>query len=179
MGRAIVNLMKAPFTTYTIPQGWNYCLGVSTPHLGITKYTRTVVFDPSCRYTLTNPVCTQDLNKVSGFSYGNHMTNSIRLGWKVVNDGDVQLWLYVHNNGKVKMKRIGKASTFFKYDTPIEFVLNHDVENNTAEAYVLYEGKEYVVTLPYTATPSVGYICKPYFGGDCSAPHTMSLKIFN
>jgi hypothetical protein len=158
---------------YTIPSGWHYSIGVPSPHLGITELNFTVKFDSSCNYVLTQSTCINDVNKAYGFGYGDHRQNSVRLGWRVNSLGKLELFLFVHENGKMKIKRIGTSKTYFDFN----ITYNVSIKVDTILKEVTMSVNNYKVYLAFDVQPALGYYLKPYFGGDCTAPHTMKIYI--
>lgn len=142
-------------------------------HLGITEMSGTVVFLPNCAYTLTSADCINDTNKAYGFSYGNHTKWSIRLAWRVRNNGKLELFNFCHVDGKMVMKRLGGTRQFFEYNNMYQFKITYDV--TTKLAIVAVDGIEAII--PFNAEVCAGYHCRPYFGGNCPAPHDMDIII--
>lgn len=161
---------------YIIPSGWHYSIGVPLPHLGTTECSFDVKFDSSCNYILdplTQPKCINDVNKAYGFGYGDHRQNSVRLGWRVNYLGKLELFLFVHENGKMKIKRIGTHKTYFDFN----ITYNITIKVDTVLKEVVMTVNNYKSSLAFDVQPSAGYYLKPYFGGDCTAPHTMKIYI--
>lgn len=173
--------------TYLIPKGDNYSSlipaipQIPTPpgvHFGTTKIFGKIKFNSSCKYNLSNqPICVNDTNKAVGFGYGlwpnAHHTWSIRLGWRVNTSGKLILVNYSYVNGKRIEMIIGDRNSF-KFDTVYDFVITHDTVTKKA---IVTVGDYTTVITNYTARPSTGYILKPYFGGDCPAPHDMRIEL--
>jgi hypothetical protein len=154
--------------TYTIKEGAHYCSGASVGglHTGMRYMGRNVRFHVDCLYALDNPNCTDDLNKLFGFSYGYHHSNSVRIGWRC-KDGQIALFAYCYRNGRVTTK-------FLKYVKP----LNHYACTiYVGDGYVRFNinDKEVYVTLQYA--PCAGYLLYPYFGGDCPASQDMNIDL--
>lgn len=153
---------------YTIPQGSHYTTNRSLGgmHLGIRSMRKSVRFTASCLYQFTDPKCVDDINKLFGFSYGMHHTNSVRVGWRC-KDGIITLFAYCYRNGLVSTK----------YLTRIKIDNYYDIEIYVGQGYVRFttNGVDKFLTLDYT--PAIGYNLLPYFGGDCIAPHDMLIEI--
>lgn len=159
---------------YTIEKGEHYFLPVPSIHSGKVELFGTIRFDSSCKYDLSGvPNCKNDTNKAIGIGYGlwpnSHHTWSIRLGWRV-NNGKLILVHYSYINKKVTNIVIGRN---FKFDTDYTFSIINDRVNKTATVRV----GDLSVTVPFDKAPEYGYILKPYFGGDCSAPHHMEIDL--
>ena len=87
-------------TTYTIKQGSHF----SSPrqfasHTNVSAMERTVTFDSSCIYFLGNED-DSDINKLFGWGVGLTSANSIRIGWNCKSGYAIDLYAYVHLNGK-------------------------------------------------------------------------------
>lgn len=161
---------------YTISKGGHFSSVVPSIHTGITEMYGTFNIDSSCKYDLANnPVCSRDTNKLIGFGYGlglnAHKKWSIRIGWRVVT-GNLLLFLYVYKNGVRTITRLGYAKTF-KFDTDYSFQIINDRATNTATVKI----GNYFISIPFDKSTSWGAILKPYFGGDCPAPHDMHINI--
>lgn len=156
--------------TVTIPKGSHYSSGLSigSLHFGTKELAFVVNFDESCLKLNGIQKCDGDFNKLFGFSYGLHQTNSVRIGWKAV-DGKIRIAGYVYRNGVRTIKGFAWVST----GSVAIISIQHDVQ-----AGVVWFGcGDKWLSLPYTASPSMGYYLNPYFGGDCNAPETMYIEM--
>lgn len=155
---------------YNICKGCNYSNGiiVGSPHTGKTEQTYKVKFSRSCLALHGIQKCDGDWNKLFGWSYGYHHTNSLRLAWKSLN-GKIRIGWYIYENGAVKYD--GFASVI--PDTEIEMYIRHDTEKKVA----VFVCGDKSVTVNYSKRPSWGYTLNPYFGGDCSAPVNMQIEL--
>lgn len=130
-----------------------------------------VTFDSNCYYSF-NDVDDYDVNKLFGFSLGLHHKNSARFGWNSLN-GKIQIYAYCYVDGKRIIKEITSIESGKEYNFTI---LNKDdkfvfviTSNNLMELYQ--------VSIPKTIEGCCGYMLWPYFGGNKSAPHNMSISI--
>ena len=130
-----------------------------------------VTFDESAIYTTVDPINQYDVNKLYGLSdcKSLHTANSIRLGWRCVNNGLQILW-FKHEDGE------------FSFDFLKEIEIN-----KTYEAFILINDDNYIIgfddefaTVPRKCdnkTDNLKYYLWPYFGGDETAPHNIIIKI--
>jgi hypothetical protein len=156
--------------TVTIPKGSHYSSGLSlgSLHFGTKELAFAVTFYQSCLALNGIQKCDGDFNKLFGFSYGLHQTNSVRIGWKAVGDR-IRVAGYVYQNGVRTIKG-------FAWATPEQLTIisiQHDIQ----AGLVWFTCGDKVLSLPYTTSPSVGYYLNPYFGGDCNAPETMYIEM--
>ncbi len=159
-----------PFTTYVILKGNHYCNGNYYPPFADTALYFTVVFDSSAIYHFTDPATMYDNNKLYGFADNGsfHQQFSARFGWRWFNN-QLQLAAYTYNNGVVSILQLGKVDL--------------GVENKCA---IVVKGDHYnfIVNGIATSVPrasqtkeAVGYKLYPYFGGNATAPHTITILI--
>lgn len=172
---------------YKIPQGDHYANilpeipAIPVPpgfHLGTTFLSGTIRFDETCKYNFSAiDECKTDINKAIGFGYGwypnAHHKWSIRLGWRVDLSGRLLLYNYSYVNGKRITSLIG-IKTSYKFNTEYTFAIQNDTFGDKAIVRV----GEFSATIDnFNKNPEWGYILKPYFGGECSAPHDMIIEI--
>jgi basic membrane lipoprotein Med (substrate-binding protein (PBP1-ABC) superfamily) len=142
-------------------------------HTGINQLTFDFKFDKSCLYE-TN--INNHTNKLLGFSYDNHMKNSIRFGWRCNND-KIELMSYIHEDSKVRYDSICDIETDKWYKGKIWF------SKATKGVYmVVYDENDIEVAIHYDkALMQIkwGYLLNPYFGGNDKAPHDMKISINN
>jgi len=172
---------------YKISKGSHYANilpeipGIPTPpgfHLGTTFLSGTIEFDESCKYNFsTITECATDINKAIGFGYGwlpnAHHKWSIRIGWRVDPAGRLLLYNYSYVNGKRVAKLIG-TKTSYKFNTEYSFAIQNDIILKVASIRI---GDYSMGVTNFNKNPEAGYILKPYFGGECTAPHDMNLEI--
>jgi hypothetical protein len=156
--------------TVTIPKGSHYSSGLSlgSLHFGTKELAFAVNFDESCLKLNGVQKCDGDFNKLFGFSYGLHQTNSVRIGWKAVGDR-IRVAGYVYQNGVRTIKG-------FAWVNPEQLTII-SIQHDTQAGVVWFTCGDKVLSLPYTASPTVGYYLNPYFGGDCNAPETMYIEM--
>lgn len=156
--------------TITLPKGFHSCLGWSlgSIHFGTKAQAFKVRFDETC--LLLNGVkdCDNDINKLFGFSYGYHHSNSIRIGWKSFED-NIALFAYIYENGVRKTKWITKI--------PVETDAIVSIDYDSANSLIYFSCNGKFITMPYKVGVTAGYYLKPYFGGDCNAPETMYIDM--
>jgi hypothetical protein len=153
---------------YTICKGQHYTINrsLSSIHLGTRSMIRVVRFTDSCLYQLTDPSCVDDINKLFGFSYGRHQSNSVRFGWRC-KAGNLALFAYCKKDGKTIVKKV----------IDVKPNLFYTCEIYVGMGYVRFtvNDKDVFVTIDYN--PSIGYSLLPYFGGNCPAPTDVKIMI--
>lgn len=162
-------------STYCIPKGWHYSTLMPSFHCGVTSMERYVTFDPSCLYELDKLDCIRDINKLFGFSYGMHKSNSFRFGWRCVDGKTIEIFAYVYSAKERKQRLITKVLPGQK----CLYSIDYDPKNTICTFVVkpLTTATPYFYIFSTDVTPSCGYYLYPYFGGDCTAPHEMCITI--
>jgi len=127
------------------------------------------IFDESAQYTSSNPTNQYDVNKLYGLSDcgNNHTKNSIRFGWRWLNDSLEILW-YKREDGDFSFGNITTINLNTSYYYTITL---------TEDSYILsVDGIEVVVDRRCSETYKRYYLY-PYFGGDEEAPHDITIRI--
>lgn len=161
-----------------IKKGHHYSNEFPRPLLycnGIERYeSRSYEFTDSCRYD--TGVDQSDKNKLFGWSFGLHHTNSVRIGWCYCPDTDtIDLCLYLYINKQrftchICMVPIGK-------DIQISLFTYKNIKgDNTVYASVRYDNMAYSRhRFISNELPRWGYTLTSYFGGNRTAPHDITL----
>ena len=127
------------------------------------------IFNESAQYTSSNSVNQYDVNKLYGLSDcgSSHTKNSIRFGWRWLNDSLEILW-YKREDGNFSFGDIATIDLNTSYYYTITF---------TEDSYILsVDGIEVVVDRKCSGTYKKYYLY-PYFGGDEKAPHDITIRI--
>ena len=157
------------FRTYIIKSG---------KHKSRTRYKTTktnclqfqAIFDESAVYTSQDPANQYDVNKLYGLSDcgDNHTENSIRFGWRWLNDSLEILW-FKHTNNNFSFAKIKSID----FDDVIDFSIQFD--NNY---YYMSVGSDTVtIARPCNRSSNRKYFLWPYFGGNETAPHDIKILI--
>jgi len=150
---------------YIIPKGWHFSLPwIPRLYYNQLSYKWEVEFDKSCKYNIG--IEQLDWNKLVGVT--NHLNprkDSIRIAWRYYN-GVIQLASYREENNKFTYLRLGEVKFGEKAIVELFFSNNfvRATVNGKCTTY-LFKKKKWMWRL------------NPYFGGNMSAPHTMSLKL--
>ena len=155
------------------------------PHFGITKMRRTITFGSSCIYE--DKSGEGDWNKAFGFSYGHHHKNSVRIGWRCVDD-KIETCLYSYVNGKRIINKLIYANIDIPYTFKIEYTENSNIRVlmqapinlNSVDGKMEDDNRlAFVYHINNNDKPKrkVGYYLYPYFGGQEKAPHDMYMEI--
>lgn len=159
-----------PFKSYTIETGGHYCDNNVFVAISLTGIHFIVKFDSSAIYSTTDPNNQADINKLYGFSDNNaqHHQYSARIGWRWSNNA-LRLFGYTYNEGIVASKElapvaIGKENLCSIKITPQNYIFNIN---------------GFVDSIPRKSTTlkAEGYKLYPYFGGDETAPHKITILI--
>jgi len=125
-----------------------------------------VAFTESCRYDLGKDQ--GDINKLFGIGYfPHHHDNSVRIGWNYdLVSGKINLFAYWYKDGVrswhyLRSVDIGEINYFKIYIRKEE----HLIDVSGRKYFVDVEGR------------SVGYLLRPYFGGNRTSPHTMIIDL--
>jgi len=155
---------------YTICKGCHYSNGIviGSPHTGKTFQEYLVKFSRECLVLPGTKNCDGDWNKLFGWGYGLHQRNSLRLVWKSLN-GKIRIGWYVYESG------VRKYDGFASVEAEASTIMS--ITHDPASKNVLFKCGDKSVTIPYATKPSWGYNLNPYYGGDCSAPETMTIEL--
>ncbi|TPE46419.1 hypothetical protein FJM65_00085 [Pontibacter mangrovi] len=154
---------------YTIREGQHYADKNSLKELHVSALKFEVTFDSSAIYTSATANNQADINKLYGLSDCNtsHHTNSARFGWRWYNNR-LELLAYTYLNKAWDYKLLGAVPIGQK--VPLELRME-----DGSYTFKLY-GQE--VSMPRACEgPSAGYQLYPYFGGDETAPHDVTILI--
>ncbi|RRB00958.1 hypothetical protein [Larkinella rosea] len=162
----------SPVTTvYTIKAGDNYADHNDLAFTAKTTLSFSVIFDNSAIYTSKIPENQHDINKLYGFSDcdAQHNTASARFGWNW-RDNALRIYAYCYRNGQRVSEELGTV----ELNKPTDYQLSIVGGN-----YVFtFKGKETVIARGCTTVESnKRYRLYPYFGGDETAPHTITISI--
>ena len=156
------------FKTFTIKEG-KHRSGYRYKTSRENKFNIECIFDSSAIYTTEDSVNQWDVNKLWGVSdcSNNHMNNSIRFGWRWLNDS-LEIHWFKHEHGEFSFDLIKRVSiceehyyelTIFSWD------------------YKLAVDGTYVYIPRNCPSQHRRYLLYPYFGGDETAPHNITIKI--
>jgi hypothetical protein len=162
--------------TYTIKKS-EHSSGLSFwPQILKQKMFKRFKFDSSCEYDLKD-VDQFDINKLFGWSQLYHQHNSCRLGWTWnLKKKKMEIYAYCYVNGKRLNEYICDVDLDTWYCGQIW------LENGNYYFRVLSDKKDEILgyaSIPYGFKVNAGYLLKPYFGGNESAPHEMKIFLEN
>jgi hypothetical protein len=159
------------FVKYLIPKGQQS----STP--SVYKYYKNqselrfiVKFDNSAIYRSVDPNNQHDLNKLYGFADDDkpHHVSSARIGWRWYAE-ELQLQGYVYNDGVMSAMPITSV--------PLNTEVSCSIRVEGAKYIFTVNGKVLEMTRSATSPGALGYRLFPFFGGQESAPHDVSILI--
>lgn len=159
-----------PFLQYVIPMGQQYSHLSGYQKISYDTLSFIVRFDSSAIYTTTDPANQDDINKLYGFSDNNspHHDYSARFGWRWSNHA-LRLFAYVYNQGQLSSRELGSIRIG---------------DENFCK--IIVQGNQYIflcnsilATMPRKSitVKAEGYKLFPYFGGNETAPHAISIWI--
>lgn len=153
---------------YVIKKGQHY----STHSLSkIDKETLNfkTTFDSSAIYTALDETNQADINKLYGVSDCNstHQENSARFGWRWM-DNNLEILAYTYVNGKRNFQYITSVALNKEYTYSLTLA---------PEQYIFSVGKVTVTMERHCTGKASGYKLYPYFGGDETAPHDITILI--
>lgn len=145
--------------------------------LGLIRGNRlefTFMFMGSCEYDQTKTG--DEVNKLYGMTYGFDVHyRSIRLGWRHVGKGEIQILAYSYSEGKRSISYLCTVRSYNRYRT----VIYRGSFTNTE--IKIYDNKENLIASANVAVNSTSDWFKfrlyPYFGGIPTAPKDMEIYI--
>lgn len=160
---------------FTVKRGKHYSDGLiykAAHFITLTgRLERTVMFDESCKYSL--PKADQrDVNKLFGYSVGlDHHKNSARFGWHWY-QGSIHVSAYVYRDGE----RSDLPITELDLNTWYQFSLEAQTES---DCFVIrdHESTIAIANIERRVKFRGGIQLWPYFGGNCPAPHDVSIRM--
>lgn len=156
--------------SYLIKLGNHYSEQNQPQIMNRSSISARVTFDSSAIYTSTDAGNQGDVNKLMGFSdCGNdHQQNSARLGWSWDNKNLV-LYAYAYNQKARIIKTLGN------FDLNKSINCSIKAENN----YYYFKADNYTDSIRRYCADFKDYRYKlfPYFGGDETAPHEITILI--
>lgn len=155
-------------TKYTIKKGEQHAT-LSYINTDIAKLKFKALFDSTSIYKTSLASNQGDINKLYGVSdcESYHHTNSARFGWRWYEE-KLEIWAYTYSEGKRNFALLDTVSigSFNEYE--LEFQENK---------YVFRLNDKKVEMPRFCVASAKGYKLFPYFGGDETAPHDISIWI--
>lgn len=157
------------YSTFTIQKGAHYCDQNPVKSIATSEMKFMVKFDSSSIYQTELPENQYAVNKLWGFSEGtdNHY-NSARIGWSWT-DNALRLYGYAYVSGELHYQEITSVTIGTEISCNIKLA---------AETY-LFTVNGVTLSLPRGTSSShaSGYQQYPYFGGNETAPHLITILI--
>lgn len=169
-GIAVVLSTACQSTVFTIPAGSHASTSAVVFHRG-TELAFDARFDDSAMYTTRDPANQLDINKLYGFSdcSAHHHTASARVGWRWV-DERLEVLAYTYADGEVAWAALGDVSLEHPHRYRIEVA-------DEVYRFTLDEGTSVVLPRGCRDAAPVMYRLWPYFGGDETAPHDITIEV--
>jgi hypothetical protein len=158
------------FKEYLIPKGSNYARQNEYHAFRASQLSFSAVFDSSAIYQTNDPENQEDINKLFGVSDGNthHQDNSARFGWNW-NGKEIQIHAYCYAGGIRENKLMGIAEIGKTY--------NYSIKADKSRYIFQFENKIEYLNRDITDSVLNGYSLYPYFGGNETAPHDISVYL--
>ena len=155
---------------YLIKKGKHAAEGNHFNILSTNEINCEVVFDSSALYLSANGANQEDVNKLTGFSdcNDNHQRNSARIGWSW-NGRAVALYAYAYVNNERMIKTLSAV--------PLHKAVTCSVRAEGGQYY--FSTGTVTDSIPRHCAGYSGsrYKLYPYFGGDETAPHDITIRI--
>ena len=157
---------------YIIKQGNHFSDFSQTFVKDISEYSANVIFDSSAIYQFGTET---SWNKLFGFAFFEGLNNpvheeSARWVWRW-NQGLLQLSPYCYVDGKVAKNKI-TITRQLNREIPLK-ITKYD------NSYQFYVDNVLVHTETFTHKKKNGYLQRPYFGGERTAPHNVTIIFYN
>ena len=168
-------------SVYLLKKGNHYASGLHFGvHFGITEQQYKIRFSKECLYTPLD--WENDYNKLCGWSYGMHHTNSIRVCWRpyvpvgvdynLITPTLIELCIYVYENST---RKISQKTLLVDVEKDYDFDLKYDTSTNTILLNFPQLGNS--ILLYYITKPTWGYRLYPFFGGNGASPQDMNVTV--
>lgn len=153
---------------YTIKKGDHYSTH-SIAKLETNALNFKATFDSSAIYTTVDKKNQADINKLYGFSdcSSSHHTNSARFGWRWTGKA-----LEIHGYTYINGERNSKYITSVAFDKAFDYSISA-----LPEQYQFTVNDVSIFMDRSCSGPASGYVLYPYFGGDETAPHDITISI--
>jgi len=170
LGHYISPQQTGQYIKYTIHQGNHYADHNVYKTVNYDELKFIVRFDSTAIYQTADPGNQEDINKLYGFSDNNadHQQYSARFGWNWAR-GALRLYAYTYNNGVRTEQEITSVQIRAEYNCSIK--VNNDK--------YIFSVNSSIIEMPRNSATAKGegYKLYPYFGGDETAPHDISIII--
>lgn len=164
---------------YTIKRGNHYprpfqCIGLKLFNKEkVFVMNKDIRFHEDCRYDIGKED-QSDVNKLMGFSWGNHHKESDRVGWRyLIGEDKIELTLYSYEEGKRVKKTLDKIGVDEWVNIRMEVRLGEKVR----DIKVWINGKERSFQLKAPKKYWFTYNLGLYFGGNLTPPHDLHVSI--
>ena len=166
---ALVLLSACSMDEYVIEEGDHS----STSRVSIITGSSMVfeaIFDGSAVYETVDPSNQADINKLMGFSdcSSHHHSNSARFGWRWYDD-ELQIHAYTYADGDRSNQLLGTAE--------VDMVDTYRIEVDADRYLFTFDGSTTEMDRGCSGSSISGYQLYPYFGGDETAPHDITIRV--
>tara|TARA_B100001093_G_scaffold468971_1_gene489361 strand:+ start:102 stop:635 length:534 start_codon:yes stop_codon:yes gene_type:complete len=166
---ALLLLSACSMDEYIIEEGKHS----STSRVSLVSGTSMVfdaAFDASAIYETVDPSNQADINKLMGFSdcSSHHHSNSARFGWRWYDD-ELQIHAYTYADGTRSYALLGSVD--------IDSVEPYRIEIDADRYVFTFDGATTEMDRGCSGDSLAKYQLYPYFGGDETAPHDITILI--
>ena len=162
---------RAPYRVYTLREG-THGQNLRTENLVRDYLTYDVIFDETAIYETVDPVNQADINKLFGFAdcSDHHHTNSARFGWRWY-EGNLEIHTYTYANEVRSSQFLTNVELNKSYQYYIELYDDHYTFwiKDLTDKVSIERGN--------TCDKGIYYLLFPYFGGDETAPHDITIHM--
>jgi len=168
----LLSSSEAQAKIYEIKKGNHYSSQLRLGAVSNRSFKFEALFNNTAIYQTVDPKNQGDTNKLYGFADcgDHHMTNSARFGWRWLNN-QLEIMAFVHRDGKFYFHSMGPAQLNRAYDYQIK------LSEDNSEYLFIFNGEEVRMERGCQTEKFFGYISGPYFGGDETAPHDISIRV--
>ncbi|MEO9804898.1 MAG: hypothetical protein ABJF04_16700 [Reichenbachiella sp.] len=162
---------EEPYQVYKINKGTHAPLVPKISSLQSETLVFNAVFNESAIYQNALEENQQDINKLMGFADCNskHHDNSARFGWRWFED-QLEIHAYCYVNGERVVAYIGTV----ELNEKVDYMLN---VSDTQYTFQIEDEAPIIINRGDVCNIGVYYMLYPYFGGDETAPHDISIQI--
>ena len=159
----------AEYSTFTIQKGAHFCDQNPVKSIATSEMKFMVKFDSSAIYETGLPENQYAINKLWGFSEGtNNHYNSARIGWSWT-DNALRLYGYVYVGGQLHYQEITSVT--------IGTEISCSIKPATETYQFTVNGISVSLPRGTSGSQASGYQQYPYFGGNETAPHLITILI--
>jgi hypothetical protein len=166
---ALLLLSACSADQYVIEEGKHSSTTKATLVSGSSMFFE-AIFDESAIYETVDASNQADINKLMGFSdcTSHHHSNSARFGWRWYDD-ELQIHAYTYANGTRSYELLGSVE--------VDTIDSYRIEIDADRYLFTFDGTTTEMDRGCSSSSSIKYQLYPYFGGDETAPHDITIQV--